>query len=182
MTDSVELLLEPEAERYVLEDWAVLEREGLPNLSRHGSWSNAPHITLAAASRIHDRYDAGLATAAISDPFELVVGGFLVFPTRRKFVLARQIVTGDALSDLHRRVWSALDGLPDSVPLTEGGLWTPHITLAHSMTAGQLAAALDVLRERAPERLGAGPVRRWDSREKRVVLLAGGDPGSAQPV
>ena len=35
---------------------------------------------------------------------ELAIAGLLVFPTRRKYVLARQVVAADALTALHRRV------------------------------------------------------------------------------
>ena len=50
MADSVELLLDPPSELVLLEDWAVLEAAGLPNQSRHLSFSNSPHVTLAAAA------------------------------------------------------------------------------------------------------------------------------------
>ena len=173
MADDVELLLAPASEAFLLEDWAVLDAAGLPNQSQHQSFSNAPHITLAAAARIDDRYDADLTAAAEGDTLDLVTAGFLVFPTRRKFVLARQVVAHDALTDLHRRIWQALDGVPDAVPTTVRGAWTPHITLGHGLTAEQLASALDLLRNRPPERLVTGVVRRWDAREKRLVLLGG---------
>ncbi|MHA7210447.1 2'-5' RNA ligase family protein [Arthrobacter sp. MDT1-65] len=173
MADSVELLLGPASEGFLLEDWAALEAAGLPNQSQHQSFSNAPHITLAAAARIDDRYDADLAAAA-GDALELVTAGFLVFPTRRKFVLARQVVADVDLTELHRRLWAALDGVPDAVPTTVPGAWTPHITLGHGLTADQLAVALGILRDRQLGRLDAGIVRRWDAKEKRLVLLAGG--------
>ncbi|MUK02360.1 2'-5' RNA ligase family protein [Vibrio cholerae] len=173
MTDSVELLLDPSSDRFLREDWEALEAEGLPNQSRHQSSSNAPHITLAAATRIDDRYDERLA-AVVDGQVPLVTAGFLVFPTRRSFVLARQIVAGDALTDLHRRVWGALDGVEGAVPTTASGAWTPHVTVAHGLSAEQLAAALGVLRNRPSEQLVAGIVRRWDAQEKRLVLLGGG--------
>lgn len=174
MADSVELLLDPASHLFILEDWAALEAEGVPNQSRHHSSSNAPHITMAAAARIDDRYDAELTAAARDESLELVTAGFLVFPTRRKFVLARQVVADTPLLNLHRRLWFALDGVPDVVPTTVRGAWTPHITLAHGLTADELAAALGILRNRPPERLVTGIVRRWDAREKRLILLGGG--------
>ncbi|MDQ0736473.1 2'-5' RNA ligase family protein [Arthrobacter agilis] len=176
MADSVELLLGPASESFLLEDWAALEAAGLPNQSQHQSFSNAPHITLAAAARIDDRYDAGLASAAEGDALQLVTAGFLVFPTRRKFVLARQVVADTVLTDLHHRVWLALDGVPDAVPTTVRGAWTPHITLGHGLTADQLTSALGILRNGPPEQLHTGIVRRWDAQAKRLVLLGGGEP------
>lgn len=177
MADSVELLLDPVSDLLLLEDWAALEAEALPNQSRHRSFSNAPHITLAAAARIDDGYDDDLAAAVEGDPLELTTAGFLVFPTRRTFVLARQVVADVALAALHRHIWLALDGIPDAVPTTVPGAWTPHITLAHGLTADELAAALGVLRTRPLERLRAGRVRRWDAQGKRLVLLGGGGAG-----
>ncbi|WDF33183.1 2'-5' RNA ligase family protein [Arthrobacter agilis] len=174
MADSVELLLEPASDLQLLEDWSALEAAGLPNQSRHQSFSNAPHITLAAAARIDDRYDDDLADAAAGPAVDLVTAGFLVFPTRRTFVLARQVVAHPELTALHRRVWFALDGVPEAVPTTVRGAWTPHITLGHGLTAEQLATALDVLMGRPPARLTAGIVRRWDAGGKRLILLGGG--------
>ncbi|MHA7283309.1 2'-5' RNA ligase family protein [Arthrobacter sp. TMS2-4] len=179
MADSVELLLDPPSELVLLEDWAVLEAAGLPNQSRHQSFSNSPHVTLAAAGRIDDRYDALLADAAQDGPTDLATAGFLVFPTRRKYVLARQVVAADDLTALHHRIWTALDGVDEPVPTTVPGTWTPHITLGHGLTADQLAAALGILRDRAPERLRAGAVRRWDAHGKRLILLGGGDEAPA---
>ncbi|WP_434995177.1 2'-5' RNA ligase family protein [Arthrobacter sp. Ld5] len=173
MADSVELLLDPPSELVLLEDWAVLEAAGLPNQSRHLSFSNSPHVTLAAAGRIDDRYDARLADAARGGPTELAAAGFLVFPTRRRYVLARQVIGSDALTGLHRRIWAALEGVDDPAPTTVPGAWTPHITLGHGLTADQLATAIGLLRDRAAERLGAGAVRRWDAHEKRLILLGG---------
>lgn len=178
MADSVELLLDPPSEFFLLEDWAALEAEGLPNQSRHQSSSNSPHITLAAAARIDERYDGDLAEAAAGSPQELTTAGFLIFPTRRKFVLARQVVTDTALAGLHRRIWFALEGVAEVVPTTVPGAWTPHITLAHGLTAEQVAAALEILRNRPPTRLGTGVVRRWDAKEKRLILLGGGGSAS----
>lgn len=177
MADSVELLLDPTSDLFLLEDWAALEAEGLPNQSQHQSSSNAPHITLAAAARIDERYDDDLAAAAGDDAPDLMTAGFLVFPTRRSFVLARQVVAGAGLTGLHRRIWLALDGVAAPVPTTVRGAWTPHITLAHGLTPDQLAAALGILRTRSTERLTGGITRRWDAREKRLILLGGGGTG-----
>lgn len=174
MADSVELLLGPASHGFLLEDWAALEAEGLPNQSQHQSFSNAPHITLAAATRIDDTYDDALAAATGAAELTLTTAGFLVFPTRRKFVLARQVVADDPLIEAHRSIWRALEGIADPVPTTVPGAWTPHITLSHGLTAEQLAAALGVLRGRPAEGLTAGVTRRWDAREKRLVLLGGG--------
>ena len=41
------------------------------------------------------------------------------------------------------------------------------------------SAALGILRDRAPERLRAGAVRRWDAHGKRLILLGGDDEAPA---
>lgn len=174
MADDVELLLDPASHRFLLEDWAALEAEDLPNLGRHQSFSNAPHITLAAATRIDDRYDDELAASVGGDPLTLVTAGLLVFPGRRKFVLGRHVIADEALTDLHRRVWRALDGVEDQVPTTVRGSWTPHITISHGLTAEQLAAAFVILKNRPVERLTGGIVRRWDAKGQKLVTLGGG--------
>lgn len=174
MADSVELLLDPASDLFLLEDWAALEDAGLPNQSRHRSFSNAPHLTLAAAPRIDDGYDADLTAAAAGGPLELVAAGLLVFPTRRKFVLARHVVADSALIGLHQRIWCALEGVADPVPTTVRGGWTPHITLSHGLTADEVAVALGILRNRPVDRLRTGVARRWDAKEKRLVILDDG--------
>lgn len=174
MADSVELLLDPESHDLLLDDWSALEAEDLPNQGRHQSFSNAPHITLAAATRIDARYDADLAAAAAGPALTLVTAGLLVFPTRRKFVLARHVVADVALTALHRRVWFALEAVAEPVPTTVRGSWTPHITIAHGLTAEQLAAACVILKNRPVDRLGSGTVRRWDAKNQQLVTLGGG--------
>jgi 2'-5' RNA ligase len=174
MADDVELLLDPASDLVLHGDWDALEAEDLPNQGRHPSFSNAPHITLAAAPRIDDRYDVDLAAAVEGPALTLLTAGLLVFPGRRKFVLARHVVADAAVSALHRRVWFALEEVADPVPTTIRGAWTPHITISHGLTAEQLAAALVILRNRPAERLVGGIVRRWDAKEKKLVTLGGG--------
>ncbi|WP_026549452.1 2'-5' RNA ligase family protein [Arthrobacter sp. Br18] len=171
MTDSVELLLDPVAQNAVLEDWKALEDTGLPNSSRHASWSNSPHITLAAAARIDAEHDAGLAAAAQALPIALATAGLLVFPTRNKFVLARQVVCSPAMMELHRRIWAVL-AVAHPVPTTMAGQWTPHLTLARGLTAEELARAAAAISRRELPPLHAVAARRWDSVGKAVVLLA----------
>lgn len=174
MADDVELLLDPASDLVLHGDWDALEAEGLPNQGRHQSFSNAPHITLAAAPRIDDRFDVDLAAAVEGDALNLVTAGLLVFPGRRKFVLARHVVAGEELARLHRRVWSVLHEVADPVPTTVPHGWTPHITISHGLTAEQLAAAFVILKDRRVGQLTGGIIRRWDAKEKRLVALGGG--------
>ncbi|GMA29656.1 hypothetical protein [Arenivirga flava] len=49
---SIELLLDADAEAGVREDWRRLQAAGLSSLGAHTAPSNAPHVTLAAGPRL----------------------------------------------------------------------------------------------------------------------------------
>ncbi|WP_049822571.1 2'-5' RNA ligase family protein [Arthrobacter sp. H41] len=171
MTDSVELLLDPSGEHAVLEDWRALEDLDLPNQSRHASSSNSPHLTLLAAARIDAGHDAGLASAVQGLPYALATAGLLVFPTKHKYVLARQVVPSPEMIRLHQRIWS-VHAAADPAPNTAPGRWTPHITLARGLSAEQLGQAVAAVARRELPPLSAVAARRWDGGAKVVVPLA----------
>ncbi|MBG6215853.1 2'-5' RNA ligase [Arthrobacter sp. CAN_A6] len=172
MTDSVELLLDPAAHEAVLEDWRALEELDLPNQSRHASSSNSPHLTLLAAARIDAGYDAGLASVMLNLPYALATAGLLLFPTKHRYVLARQVVPSPDIIQLHQRVWSVLVAVDRPAPNTAPGRWTPHITLARGLSAEQVGQAVAVVARRELPPLNAVAARRWDSGGKVVVPLA----------
>ena len=171
---SVELLLDRATDDAVRAQWALLVAAGLPSQARHTGESNAPHVTLAVRTAIPDDLDGPLA-AAVRDLPPLRLGGLLVF-VHRRCVLARAVVPSAALLALHARVHEVLDADPacgPPVPHLEPGTWTPHVTLARSLPAADLATAVAELGP-VPEVVGSGAaVRRWDAGRRRTWLLGG---------
>jgi 2'-5' RNA ligase len=155
---SIELTFDPAVEAAFRAEWATLERAGLPNLGRHPSTSNRPHLTLAAGAALEptDALRAvfgprdSSAAAAPTDvlPVELRMSGLLLFPAGAgRFVLVRPVAVTAALLALHRAVH---ERVPGAVDLTLPGRWTPHVTLARRLNATQVAEALGVLGEPPP--------------------------------
>jgi 2'-5' RNA ligase len=89
-------------------------------------------------------------------------------------VLSRAVVPSAALLHTHHAVQAALrnsQGRPDN---TAPDAWTPHVTLARRLDAGQLSAAIAVLAERPGELVGTiGGARRWDADARRSWDLRG---------
>lgn len=142
-SQSIELLLDADAEARVREDWRRLQAAGLSSLGAHTAPSNAPHVTLAAGPRV------GSPPADLWRPLPLPVrfGGLLLFGEGERRVLARAIVPGGELLALHARLH---EGLGEVDPLTVPGAWTPHVTLARRLRVAQLPAALAVLGDAEP--------------------------------
>ena len=184
---SIELLLDEAADQRVRDEWAALAAADLPSLADHAGASNAPHVTLLARPVVDPRHDEALA-ALLGEllPLPLATGAPLVFGRpgrggRGGWVLARSVVPTAALLDLHRRVHELASGEGD-VPHTAPGAWSPHVTLAHRLTATTLARALEVLADEEarvaspPTRASsssdvAAAARRWDSDAREVVAL-----------
>ncbi|MHA7262780.1 2'-5' RNA ligase family protein [Arthrobacter sp. TMN-37] len=173
MSDSVELLLDTASEEAVRRDWERLLELGLPSQARHTAASNRPHVTLAAAPVIDGAFDPALRGAFGDLPQEVRFGGLLLFGGGgRKFILVRQVVVSGALTELHRRVGEALAGLPGQFATTVAGNWTPHVTLARSLSGGQLGEAVAAV-EAEPAPASAVAARRWDSHARVTVPLSG---------
>jgi 2'-5' RNA ligase len=160
MVQSVELLLDEDAEEAVLAQWRLLAEAGLASQARHRSPSNRPHLTLAAVPALEEPTEvrvAGLLRDAL--PLEAYVGPLGVFG-RDPVVLVRLVVAGPVLRELQAAVAGAV-GVPDD-SLGAAARWVPHVTLAHRMPLEQLSRAVGLLpRGEGPVRLGSA--RRWDS-------------------
>ncbi|MCU1446862.1 MAG: hypothetical protein JWP54_2520 [Cryobacterium sp.] len=171
---SIELTFDPAFEAAFRAEWAMLQAAGLPNLGRHPDASNRPHLTLAAGPAIEPT--AALTAVFSPDqqraraplPVAIRVSGVLLFQAGSgRFVLARPVVMSAELLALHRAV---LDRAPGAVELTQPDRWTPHVTLARRISAGQVAEALDVLGEPpAPGRCVAA--RFWNGETKSLTPL-----------
>ena len=163
MVQTIELVLDDHLDRSIRDEWELLRDAGLPSQARHTGPSNAPHITLAVADAIAADADRALRAIDLGAGAPLRLGGLLVF-TGRSFVLSRVVVPSDALLRAHRAAQSAVAAAPGRPDSTAVDAWTPHVTLARRLDAGQLAAALALLADRPRELVGTiRAARRWDA-------------------
>jgi len=164
---SVEILLDPASEADVRDEWARLIEAGLPSAGRQATPSNRPHITLA----VRERVDASsLAPVAEDLPFDLDLGGTLLFGRRDSFVLTRQVIVSAALLDVHRRVAAIVGPAEPRYQVTAPDHWTPHVTLARRMSADQVAEALAAVPSH-PISARATGLRVWDAAARTVTTL-----------
>lgn len=163
---SVELLLDPAAEQSVRAEWTRLIEAGLPSAGRQTAPSNRPHITLA----VRDEVDAA-SFATVGDlPFELELGGILLFGHHDHFVVTRQVIVSAALLELHREV-ARIAGPPEPrYANTAPDRWSPHVTLARRVRSRQVGDALAVLQPRGVMGAASG-VRVWDATAKTVTTV-----------
>ena len=167
---SIELTFDTDTEAAFRAQWAALEAAGLPNLGRHQSSSNRPHITLSAGPTVSvtDALLAVFAPDRRALPIEFRVAGLVLFPAGHdRWVLARPVVMSDRLLRLHQDV---ADAAPGALETTQPNGWTPHVTLARRLTAAQLTAALPLLdQSSAPGTLVAA--RFWNGETKTLTDL-----------
>lgn len=179
MVQSVELLLEPDAEQRVRDEWIALADAGLPSLATQNSETNRPHVTAAVA-------ETGLEAAvdALNAVFRgwhlaerglpVVVGSPVLFGGHRaRWVLARLVVPSRPLITLHSAVHRAIDGAaPDAevVDQTRPDSWTAHVSLARRVPADRLGDALSSV-DPSPIRCRITGARLWDSTPKTVTPL-----------
>ena len=166
MTQSVELLLDPEAEAAVLREWARLAEARLPTEQRAvPSPSHRPHVTLWAGPAIAPEVEAELAGLVAGLDLPVRVGALLVFgPRRGQLVAVRQVVASAALLDLQARVAQRCGVEADShfAP----GDWTPHVTIAHRVPVEGLGALVTALGDVPDLRAVVRRCRRWDGDAK----------------
>jgi hypothetical protein len=118
---TVELSVDPALDALVRSVWQRLHAAGLPSLATHRHPTNRPHLTLATA----DRLTPEVAPALAALPVEAELDGLIFF---ERAVVWRVSLT-DALSDLHARVWHALEGTERN-PQHAPERWEPHVSLA----------------------------------------------------
>jgi len=170
---SVEGLLDAATDAEVRREWAVLAEAQLPSQAGHAGPTNAPHVTLSAAGRIPEEVEARLGRALSALPPVPVRLGPLVVMGSRRHVLARLVVPSAALLALHRTVARAMDGAADVSELVRVDRWTPHVTLAHGLTAEQVGEALAVLGPLRGVDGSIETVRRWDPVARRTWPVSG---------
>lgn len=182
---SIELLLDEDAEAALRGSWDALDAAGLPSLATHTGETNRPHVTLAVAETGPDGERPGFLPAiervrAVFAGWDLAGAGvaatagapLLFGGHKHRWVLARQIVPTWRLLTMHASLHHALrEAEAEESPQTVPDAWTPHVSLARRMPGDRLDEALQlVVAEPLPCRfVGA---RLWDSATKTVVPLA----------
>lgn len=166
MVQAVELTFDPPTDERVRAEWGALHEAGLPSLADHTGATNRPHVTLHVRDELDADAEEQLELAVPLLPLALWVGGVVLFHSRRRWVVSRQLVVDRALLDLHDTITSAVGG--GGSPLTLPGRWVPHVTLARGVRDEQLPAVLGLLAD-APAYAGlALRLRRWDQPARRA--------------
>jgi 2'-5' RNA ligase len=180
VVQSVELLLEPEAERGVRRAWRDLLEAGLPSQARHAALSNRPHVTLVAVPNLTGAAEDDVTPAVAGRlPVDGTWGDVALFG-RGPWVLVRLLEPGDGMRALQAAVADACDVPGDSLSAPER--WTAHVTLARRVSQPDVPRAVHLVRERLGREAPVGSpvvasaVRRWDGSRKVewVVARAGG--------
>lgn len=175
MADSIELLLDPQAEAAVVWAWQRLDDAGLPSQVHVKSPTNRPHVTLIAAQRISPDVDEVLGALAHRFPVAAVVGPPLVFGGHLQ-TLARLVVPSAELLDLHADIYRLCLPHVTGEPFDHcrPGHWTAHVTLGRRFTAEQIGAAMAIVNATRDD-LSATitGLRRWDSDQRIDHLLVG---------
>lgn len=161
---ALELLADEAGDGVVRRDWASLREAGLPSQLDHAGATNAPHVTLLAASVLpaDDRVVELLAPLL---PVEVRAAGLLLLGGRRVTV-ARALDVPDALVAAVLRLRGEVDHVPH-----QG--WLPHVTLARRVERARAQEAVDALGWQ-DARLRLTTLRRWDPDVGEVTVLARG--------
>ncbi len=161
----VDLVLDADADAAIRAVWRLLDDAGLPSLAHHRSPSNRPHTTLVMSRGWVDAQGrADLVRGLGVLPLSCRLGAPVVFGSGL-FVLALGVVPSQGLIALHRSVAARLAPAHSHL---ESGAWTPHVTLANRVSAGQVGQALEVLVGSAlPPTVTFGAARHWDSQARR---------------
>lgn len=170
MAQSVELLLDPDAEAWVRDQWLSLHLAALPSEHRPGGrGSHRPHITLFAGAAVPEPESELSVIVRGATGLEVVLGSLLLFgPRRGSYVVVRQVLPRVELLALQERVagWcGALRGGQFGP-----GRWAAHVTLARRARAEDLPEMLALL-PAEPHRATVTGCRRWDGTAKRDWLL-----------
>jgi 2'-5' RNA ligase len=166
VVQSVELLLDPEAERRIRRVWVSLLEAGLPSQARHTAPSNRPHTTLVAVPDVTPEAEQAVVDAVRGRLPVAGTWGDVALFGHGPWVLVRLVEPGDGMRALQAAVAAACDVPADS--LSSPQRWTAHVTLARRVTPADRDRAVDLatglLRRAAPvgTPVAASVVRRWD--------------------
>jgi len=160
VVQSVELLLEPAAQRAVLGVWAALLDAGLPSQARHTATSNRPHVTLVAVPQVRDE-DAVVEAVRDRLPVDAAWGSVTFFG-HGPWVLVRLLQPSDGMRELQAAVAEAVGVPGDSTSAPDR--WRPHVTLARRVGPAERDPVADLARAQRHTGMPvvATAVRRWD--------------------
>jgi hypothetical protein len=161
---TLELLPDQAGQQVIRRDWLVLSEAGLRSQLDHGGATNAPHLTLVAATAIGPQVEA-LAVELISPmlPIRVRSSGLLILGARR-LTVARVVDVEDQVMASVLRLRAAVDG-----PRHPG--WLPHLTLARGLPRSEVQNTIDALGHGDVE-LSMTQLRRWDPASRSVTSLA----------
>lgn len=168
---SLELMLAPSDAVSVREWWTALAEAGLPSQAEHRGTTNAPHLTLVAASTLTPEVISG-AAAEIAPllPLPLRVQG-LVWLDARRPVLA-------LLLQPPAELVAAVERLRDLAGDADFRPWLPHLTLGRGVRWADLGAVTQALPQPGGE-LTAEQLRHWDPQTATVTPVPPVPPGHA---
>lgn len=152
-----ELSFTAASEQAVLDQWVGLQAAGLPSQADHRSMTNAPHLTLVAASPIAtDLVEVATGLVAPLLPCRLVLRGLVLLGNGPRVSVAHLVEPPAELAEATAR-------LRAMVPALRHPVWLPHLTLARRVPRRRVPEALDVLAGiPGPEVLVADRLRWWD--------------------
>lgn len=165
---ALELSFDDASQRAVIAQWEALQAAGLPSQADHRSMSNAPHVTLAAATPIDPAVVGPAGDLVLPHlPAPLAVRGLLVLGDGPRVTVAHLVEPDPDLAEAVARLREMVPGLRHPV-------WTPHVTLSRRLPRRLLPEALRVLEEIAPIRsIVAGRLRWWDPDLRQVETVVG---------
>lgn len=167
---ALELSFNPESTAAVLAQWEALKGAGLPSQSDHRSMTNAPHLTVVAATHV-PQASLQLARQEVGPllPTRIVVRGLVLFGQGARVTVAHLVEPDAALAAAAARV-------RELVPDLRHPVWTPHVTLARRVPRTALPQVLDVLHATDVfDELACDRLRWWDPEQGTIedVAVAG---------
>ncbi len=169
MAQSVELLLDRQAESAIRHQWDLLAEAGL---AKPSPATVRPHITLFAAEDLSRELELTLSRAVVGLELELQIGAPMVFgPRRGHVILVRQVTPSSALLRLQTRVAEICGA--DQLGQFGSGRWSPHVTMARRLPVDRVGDALTALGALADRSVLARVTscRRWDGTGRTAWLL-----------
>ena len=161
-----ELSFDPASDAAIEAQWLALQGAGIPSQADHRSMTNAPHLTLVAASPIAEGLVEPVA-ARIGPllPLSLRLVGTVVLGTGPRVTVAHLVEPSSDLID-------AVTWLRTQVSAVRHPLWTPHLTLARRVPLRRLPEVFTALASTTtPPSVLATRLRWWDPAAEAIVEL-----------